>query len=144
MNLQELSDRLIQESPGNFEDALVVKQVIETHISCLAIDGGDRVIFNHKAQEYAKHSVSEREVDVLLHEQVPDMKKFELYPHISLKTSRTCPADVPWRFIPREEAAVRDGRDPYRRCDYSSRQSRCWLGCGITKEKIVELEAEHF
>jgi len=116
-----------------------VERAITNYTGCLKIEIGDRVRFNRVAETYARFDIMEREVDVLLHEQVPDMKRFELYPHISPKTSPTCQLGVPWEQVPRDEMAVKQGGDPYIRCDFRQKERRCSLGCGVKEDLLREL-----
>lgn len=139
INLRELTEKLNSESPRHFEDMAGVEWVIKTYSGCLKIVEGDRVIFNRQAKSYTKNDYSEREINVLLHDHIPNMHRFELYPYITPKTSLTCPIGATWKYIPRDEIAVRNGRDAYVGCNYSPISKKCNLGCDVKREKIVRL-----
>lgn len=139
MNLGELTEKLNSESPRHFEDMSHVEWIIKKYSGCLTIVEGDRVVFNRRAKSYTLENYAEREINVLLHDHIPNMKQFELYLYITPKTSPVCPIDVPWRYIPRDEIAVRNGRDAYVGCNYSPREKRCALGCGVKREKLTLL-----
>jgi hypothetical protein len=139
MRLEELTELLNSPSYGRFGEMEHIIKIIDSYIGCLKIVEGDRVMFNREAKSYSKNCVLEREIDIQLHDKVPGMKNFELYPHKTPQNSPTCPIGVKWGELPAVERNRLSSGYSYR-CDYRVRRHEgCTLFCGLKVSKAKKL-----
>jgi hypothetical protein len=139
MNLLELSEKLNEADQRRFRDLQCVERALAEYSGCLEIKE-DTVCFNHNARRYTQDPMDEREVSHLLHENISDMYRFELYPHKTPANSQTCPIGIPWKDIPKNRSAVRAGLDPYRLCDFRGEgEDKCDFSCEVKANILKSL-----
>ena len=140
MNLKELSEKLNSASQRHFQDMSRVEFALKNYVECLKVVEGDRVVYDRNAKKYAKIFIMERDVAHLLHEHIPNMSSFQLYPYTTPQNSPTCPVGVPWKDVPRDEESARARQDPYTQCDFRCEgEDSCRLGCGVKEQVLRKL-----
>jgi hypothetical protein len=140
INIEELSRKLVRMDPNRFrEDASGLIRGIESNINCLKIEGNN-VIFDKTANSYTKHfSLIERSAQRLLHNSIPNMNEWELYPYMTRKNSTTCNLGIDWEDIPEENNVKGPEWFGYQQnCNFREQGKKyCGFCCGIEKNKAI-------
>lgn len=130
IKFKDLVRKLVGIDIGRFRSEKIVRDAIENYCACLDFVGEDFVQYNRKAKKYAQMSsaVYEREVQGFLHASIPDMKKWELYPHKTRKNSKECYEGFHWKDIP-----IGESGESHFECDYRvDGKDKCSFSCGFT------------
>lgn len=138
ISFDDLATRLMSIDPHRFRDVSNVEDAVNNYSICLE-NNGHIVTYNRNAKRYSKHGF-ERDVQLWLHNSVPNMEKWQLYPFKSPSNSDKCYIDISWKDIP--EPNEKNIREEYRTgvntsCDFRKEgEDGCGFGCGISHENI--------
>ena len=140
MEFGALAKKLMGLDPGRFRDESIVDKAIQSYVNCLEnIDG--IVVFERSAKKYASVTEMERSVQYALHNSVPDMEKWQIYPMKIRSNSKRCYLGILWEEIPRDPNRGNYKRDlPFDdNCDFreegeDSCKTRCRVGRDILRK----------
>jgi hypothetical protein len=133
VRFDELANELMGIDPRRFRDVSRVEEGIEHYSMCLKMEDG-YVVYDKEAKNYAAFDIHERDTQALLHNKIPDMEKFELYPFKTRKNSDRCYIGISWEEIPVSEEAKRLGMTYEPRCNFSN--GACTAHCGVDEETL--------
>ncbi len=137
MEFSELARVLTQQDPRRFRDEKTVEMAVVRYTDCLRF-GGRTVSFDRNAKKYAKFGIMERDIQAALHESIPNMDEWALYPFKTRKNSNSCYLGIPWEEIPKDP----DEGDKYNinypiGCDFRAEgEDTCRSGCRVSEDVL--------
>jgi len=103
----------------------MINHIVEDLTACLVIEG-NRVVYDKSARKYAQLALFERSIQKALHDTLPTMNEWQLYPHLTTKNSERCYLGVSWKEVPTPND-----------CDFRCEgEDSCHLGCAVKKDVL--------
>lgn len=138
MIFSDLAAKLIELDPRRFRDVINVERAITTYAHCLEYDAQTGTVrFNKEAGRYARFGMMERSIQFALHESVPSMEDWQLYPLKTRRNSGACYLGISWESIPRDPDNERKNVPYEDDCDFREEgEDNCRAGCGVSEEVL--------
>jgi len=134
IKFDDLSTKLMSLDPRRFMSISEVENAITRYAKCLTLDASSGIVrFNREADRYARFGLMERSIQFALHESVPNMEEWQLYPLKARKNAMICYMGTPWESIPRDKEHE-ERNIPYDLgCDFRGNgRDACNAGCGVS------------
>jgi hypothetical protein len=129
----KLADEAMSTDPSRFRDVRTVELAVDSCCHCLDYDDARGVVkYNRNAGKYSNSSfLLERSVQYALHEAVPNMEDWQLYPLVTKLNSEKCYLGISWNDIPEDIGGMEDA--PFNtHCDFrNDGKDHCRLGCRV-------------
>ncbi len=140
MLFDDLANKLMSADPSRFRGISKVEEAVNRYSNCLE-NNGHRITYNKNSKSYSKFNsaINERHVQRWLHQTVPDMEKWQLYPFKTPSNSESCYLNIPWKEIPKDTSEIHL-QEKYRsgvnyKCDFRCEgENSCTASCGISEE----------